>query len=53
MASRPGPLLTHPSVSVIGALVPLAGVLFCAEKDCPTTDGTVAPVAAGEVTGTH
>lgn len=53
MASRFGPLRTHPSVSLIGALVPTAGVLFCAEKDCPTMDGAAAPVAAGEVTGTY
>jgi hypothetical protein len=53
MASRPGPLRTHPSVYLIGALVPPAGVLFCAEKDSPTVDVATAPVAAGEVTGTH
>jgi hypothetical protein len=53
MASRSGLLRIHPSVSLTGALVPYAGVLFCAEKDCPTTDGAAAPVAAGEETGTY
>lgn len=53
MASRPGPLRTHPSVILTGVLVLTAGVFFCAEKDCPTTDGAAAPVVAGEVTGTH
>ena len=53
MASRPGLLRAHPSVSLTGVLVPTAGALFCAEKDCPKTDGAAAPVAAGEGTGTH
>lgn len=52
MASRFGLLRAHPAVSLTGALVPLAGALFCAEKDCPARNGTVAPVAAGEGTGT-
>lgn len=52
MASRPGLLRTHPAVSLTGALVPNAGALFCAEKDCPTTDGEAAPGAAGEGIGT-
>jgi hypothetical protein len=44
MTCRPDPLRTLSSV-LIGALVPPAGVLFCAEEDCPEDETAAAAVA--------